>query len=276
ASVGFSQSFLKQHERLDLHSPWVQETLRENCRISFFEEEKDVQSRRKMAEAGITQLITVPLRGNEGPIGILNIGAPPGKRFHEDELAFLVNVANFLGTTVENINLFEQVKTVQQQWAYTFDSIGDPILVHDRAGRIVRGNTRLANLLGRESQAMIGRAVGDLFNPRASAFEMCPYCEGVSGEADSPDPWLQGFFLASNSTFTDPSGHKLGTIHVLKDITERKKAEEKYRMLVASVQEGVFISTVQGRFLDFNDALMRITGYDDRDELMQLDIGQQL
>ena len=276
ASVGFSENFLKQHERLDLHVPWVQEVLRKSYRISRFEEEEDVQSRRKMAEAGITQLISVPLRGNEGPVGMLNIGAQPGKRFHEDELAYLVNVANFLGTTVENVNLFEQVKTVQQQWAYTFDSIGDPILVHDRAGRIVRGNARLASLLGRESQAMIGRSVSDLFNPRASAFQMCPYCEGVSGEGDSPDPWLQGFFLASNSTFTDPSGHKLGTIHALKDITERKKAEEKYRTLVASVQEGVFITTTPGRFLDFNDALMRITGYDNRDELMQVDIAQNL
>src|SRR5208337_3935277 len=75
--------------------------------------------------------------------------------------------------------------------------------------------------------------------------------------------------------FTDPSGQKLGTIHVLKDITERKRAEEKYSTLVSSVQEGVFISTVQGRFLDFNDALMRITGYDNRDELMRVDIPQQ-
>jgi len=276
ASVGYSESYLKQHERLDSHSPWIQEVLRENYHISRFEEEGDTKVRRKMAEAGITRLITVPLRGKEGPVGMLSIGTLPGKRFHEDELAFLVNVANFLGTTVENVDLFEQIKTVQQQWAYTFDSIGDPILVHDRAGRMVRGNARLAHLLGRESQTMIGRAVGELFNPRARAFDMCPYCEGISGDADSADPWLQGFFLASNSTFTDPSGHKLGTIHVLKDITERKKAEEKYRMLVASVQEGVFISTVQGRFLDFNDALMRITGYDDRDELMQLDIGQKL
>jgi PAS domain S-box-containing protein len=177
---------------------------------------------------------------------------------------------------VENVNLFEQVKTVQQQWVYTFDSIGDPILVHDLEGRVVRGNLRLANLLGREPHAMLGRAVRDLFSPLANAFTTCPYCEGLSGDADYPDPWLQGYFLASTSTFTDHGGHKLGTIHVLKDITERKKAEEKYRTLVASVQEGVFISTVHGRFLDFNDALMRITGYDNRDELMQVEIGAAL
>src|SRR2546430_4721381 len=59
---------------------------------------------------------------------------------------------------------------------------------------------------------------------------------------------------------------------VLKDITERKRAEEKYRTLVSNVQEGVFISTPQGRFLDFNDALLRMSGYESRDELMAIDI----
>ena len=57
-------------------------------------------------------------------------------------------------------------------------------------------------------------------------------------------------------------------MHVLKDITERKRAEEKYRTLVSNVQEGVFISTPHGRFLDFNDALMRMTGYEKREELL--------
>ena len=59
---------------------------------------------------------------------------------------------------------------------------------------------------------------------------------------------------------------------MLKDITERKRAEEKYRTLVSNVQEGVFISTPAGRFLDFNDALMRMLGYEHRDELLSVDI----
>jgi two-component system NtrC family sensor kinase len=148
--------------------------------------------------------------------------------------------------------------------------------VHDSEGRVVRGNLRLANLLGREFASVVGRSVSDLFSPRAVLFKVCPYCEGFAGDADAPDPWLQGYFLASNSEFADPTGRKLGTIHVLKDITERKRAEEKYRHLVASVQEGVFISTLQGRFLDFNDALMRIVGYDNRDELLGVEIAQTL
>ena len=276
ASVGYSESYLKHVQRISASSPWLQGLIKEEYRLSRFEEEKDPKVRRAMAESGLTQLFSVPLRGKKGVVGLMNIGALPGKRFHEDELNFLVNVASFLGTTVENVNLFEQIKAVQQQWMYTFDSIGDPILVHDHEGRIVRGNIRLANLLGRDCVSVVGRAVSDFFSQRTVPFKICPYCEGISGDADSPDPWLQGHFLASNSTFSDPSGRKLGTIHVLKDITERKRAEEKYRDLVASVQEGVFITTVQGRFLDFNDALMRIVGYDTREELMHLDISQGL
>jgi len=112
----------------------------------------------------------------------------------------------------------------------------------------------------------------ELLPVQNAAYKSCPYCEGVGGEGDEPDPWLPGYFLASNSTFTDPSGLQLGTVHVLKDITDRKRAEEKYRTLVSSVQEGVFISTPQGRFLDFNDALLRMTGYEDREELLGADI----
>jgi PAS domain S-box-containing protein len=276
AAIGFSESYLKQNQRLALSATWVQEMLREEFRVSSFEDEKDLKVRRNMAEAGIAQLITLPLCGKEGPVGLMNIGTLPGKRLRDDELSYLVNVANFLGSTIENVNLFEQIKSVQQQWVYTFDSIGDPILVHDREGRILRTNARLADLLGRKSPALVGRVVGELFNPREAGFHICPYCEGVSGEGDFPDPWLSGFFLASNSQFTDPAGRKLGTVHVLKDITERKKAEEKYRTLVASVQEGVFIATSQGRFLDFNDALMRITGFENRDELMNLDSARTL
>ena len=276
ASVGFTESYLKHNERFALSGEWAQSLLRESYTILRFDEEKNSPLRRNMAEAGITQLIVVPLSGQESPVGILNIGALPGKRFHEDELAYLVNVAKFLATTVENVNLFQQVKTVQQQWAYTFDSIGDPIVVHDLQGRVIRGNARLGNLLSKDVRSVVGRAMNDLFSIRNAAFQTCPYCEGVAGEADFPDPWLSGYFLDSNSTFTDPAGKKLGTIHVLKDITERKRAEEKYRTLVASVQEGVFITTMQGRFLDFNDALMRIAGYENREELMSVDISQTL
>jgi len=67
-----------------------------------------------------------------------------------------------------------------------------------------------------------------------------------------PIPGCKAIFLASNSDFSDPEGRKLGTIHVLKDITETEaRGGKNTANLVASVQEGVFISTLQGRFPRF-------------------------
>ena len=145
----------------------------------------------------------------------------------------------------------------------------------DKAGFCARINGSATCWAG-TFHAIVGRTVTNLLPRNGVTYDICPFCEGVAGEGDDPDPWLRGYFLASNSTFSDSAGNPLGIVHVLKDITDRKRAEEKYRTLVSNVQEGVFISTPQGRFLDFNDALLRMTGYDSREELLNVDIAGSL
>src|SRR3989440_3747323 len=272
AAVGFDQSYLTRYAKLSAMQPWAQRVMKGECEFLKSEDEWDPTARKQVDEAGLKGLVILPLPGKQGPLGVIAIGSTRRGRFHLDELSYLVNIANLLGLTLQNVSLLEQVTAVQHQWEYTFDSIGDPILVHDLAGRILRSNQRLSHLLGREGGPLVGRSVTELLPVQNAAYKSCPYCEGVGGESDEPEPWLPGSFPASNSTFTDPSGRQLGTVHVLKDITDRKRAEEKYRTLVSSVQEGVFISTPQGRFLDFNDAFQRICGYPTRESLLALDI----
>ena len=272
ASVGFDSEYLKKYRSLPAKQKWSQRVLHKDCEFLRLEDETDPEVRKRMGDSGTGNVITVALPGKDGPLGIIAVGSDRPGQFHSDEISYLMNISNLLGLTLQNVRLFEQLATAQQQWAYTFDSIGDPILVHDRQGRVLRCNLRLGHLLGRDANALAGRMVTDVFARKNLAYEVCPYCEGLAGEGDDPDSWLQGYFLASNSTFTDPAGNLLGTVHVLKDITDRKRAEEKYRTLVSSVQEGVFISTPQGRFLDFNDAMIRMTGFETREEMLAADI----
>ena len=272
ASVGFQQPYLKQYGELSAKDPWAQQMLAKDTVFVRLEDEPDAGIRDRMKASGIRNNISMALRSKDGPLGVIAVGTARAEAFQAEEISYLLNVSNLLGLTLKNVRLFEQVATVQQQWVYTFDSIGDPIFVHDKQGRILRCNRRLGHLLGRDPAALIGRGVTDLLARKNVTYESCPYCEGMAGEGDEPDPWLQGYFLASNSTFADPTGNVLGTVHVLKDITDRKKAEEKYRTLVSSVQEGVFISTPQGRFLDFNEAMMRMTGFETREEMLGADI----
>ena len=272
ASAGFSQAIQEKRSHLPASESWVQQVLQRE--FTFFSVTGNCESglRQRMLEDGITDLAVVRLPGSEGPLGILCVGSSLRPPLHEEEITFLVNVANLLGLTIQNVQLFERVTIAQRQWEYTFDSIGDPLFVHDQAGTILRANLRFATLLGRDPHALPGRKVGELLPRPGGAWKDCPYCEGAGGEGDDPDPWLNGYFLASNSTFTDPTGRRLGTVHVLKDISERKQAEKKYQTLVARVQEGVFISTPQGRFVDFNNALLHMLGYEDHAELLEVDI----
>ena len=272
AAVGFDAAYLANQKEIAASEPWAKRVLSEDLTLMKIAEEPDERERQRMTATGVKEIVSLVLRGKDAPLGILAIGSRQESNVQEDEIDYLKNIANLLGLTVQNLLLFEQVDKVQRQWAYTFDSIGDPILVHDKEGRVLRTNQRMLQLTGRENKPWVGRSVNEMFSVKNAKFVQCPYCEGVAGEGDDRDPWLPGFFLASNSVFADPAGREMGVVHVLKDISDRKRAEEKYRTLVSNVQEGVFISTPQGRFLDFNEAFLRISGYATRAELMNLEV----
>src|SRR5437868_13033645 len=90
------------------------------------------------------------------------------------------------------------------------------------------------------------------------------------------DRVLGGTCLVWTSRVHGAGDEGLQTIHVLKDITDRREAERRYRELFDNIQEGLFFSTPSGRFVEVNDAMVRMLGYASRDELLQIDIPTQL
>ena len=72
---------------------------------------------------------------------------------------------------------------------------------------------------------------------------------------------LERTYLVSTSRIHGANSEGLQTIHVLKDITDRREAERRYRELFDNIQEGLFFSTPEGRFIEVNDALVRMLGY---------------
>ena len=82
--------------------------------------------------------------------------------------------------------------------------------------------------------------------------------------------------MVSTSSYTEQGSKQKGTIHVVRDTTDRRVAEEKYRLLFEQMQEGVFVATPDGKLLDCNDAFMRMLGYGNREELMALNIDTEI
>jgi two-component system NtrC family sensor kinase len=277
AAVGFSADYLEREARISAGEPWPREVLNQNMPYILEANEDPPGTRQRMREQKLSALALVRLPGKDAPLGVIGVGSNSRGKFQSDELQFLINVANLLGLTIQNVSLFEQVANAQKQWAYTFDSIDDPVLVHDAEGRVLRANHKLSEVLGKTPMEVVGRTLRDLFRHATNPWNACPYCENVLGLGKSPDPNLGGgYFLASSSAFHGPGGARLGTVHVLKDITERKRAEERYRNLIENAQEGVFISTPEGRFLDFNDAFLRMMGYESREELLNVEIAPSI
>jgi two-component system cell cycle sensor histidine kinase/response regulator CckA len=70
---------------------------------------------------------------------------------------------------------------------------------------------------------------------------------------------------------------------IIRDISQRKRAdrllqqtEEKYRKLFEESKDAVFISSMEGKFLDINAAGVKLFGYDSKEELMQVNIPKEL
>jgi len=106
---------------------------------------------------------------------------------------------------------------------------------------------------------------------------LCPFCRTSSDVADEyVHPVLERTYLVSTSRVHSASSEGLQTIHVLKDITDRREAERRYRELFDNIQEGLFFSTPDGRFVEVNDALVRMLAYSSREELLQADVATQV
>src|SRR5262249_1445590 len=135
-------------------------------------------------------------------------------------------------------------------------------------------NRSLAEFIGAAPRDLIGvnmsaiLAIGPQALPHA-----CNFCHMEElGSDEYVHPVLGRTYLVSTSRVPAASDGGLQTIHVLKDITDRREAEHRYRQLFDSIQEGIFFSTPDGRFVEVNDALVRMLGYASREELLQVDI----
>jgi len=227
---------------------------------------------------GWTECTLVRLRGPNGQLdGVLCLERNSATINQEDRV-FLETMAGHAAMALENARLFTRVEQANRHWVEIFDAISDFIVVHDASDRVLRVNRSLASMIGVPPAELVGinmRALMALTSDTASY--SCPFCRAMAAETDEfAHPVFDRTYLVSTSRVHGASGEGLQTIHVLKDISDRREAERRYRELFDNIQEGLFFSTPDGRFIEVNDAMVRMLGYSSREELLQVDIPTQL
>lgn len=63
-------------------------------------------------------------------------------------------------------------------------------------------------------------------------------------------------------------------VRSVRDLTETKVTEERYKTLFDHMHEGVFVSSPEGRILDCNEAFVAMLGYSNKEELFQVDVAE--
>jgi two-component system NtrC family sensor kinase len=224
------------------------------------------------------ELLVVPVQSSDSePLGAICVyGAR--REIATQEKKLLHALASHAALSLENFRRFSQLERSKRQWVQDIDAISDFIVVHDRAWKIVRTNRSLANYLGMPPVALVGEAVSSLRTLAEGEGTLpCPFClyTGLSKEEHIISS-AEKIYLVSTSRASGTTDDDERTIHVLKDITDRREAERRYRELYDSIQEGLFFATPDGRFLDVNDAMVRMLGYASREELLRDDVGSYL
>src|SRR5579871_6262556 len=226
----------------------------------------------------IRQVITLPVVGGKAPVGMLLLGSTSVREWTEEELSFLQAFAKQLAVGVENFRLLEQVLRSQRQWMNTFDSIHDVILAHDADYRIIKANQVLLEHLGKAAADVLGSSCEAALPHAYGEWTGCPYCARGTDEefSEVAVSCFEEFSVVSSSSYSEQGSPQKGIIHVVRDVTARRSAEEKYRLLFEQVQEGVYVASPEGRLLDCNDAFVHMLGYGTREELMVLNLDTEI
>ena len=197
----------------------------------------------------------------------------------EEDEQLLQAIAAHASVALENARLFTRMDQANRHWIEIFDAITDFIVAHDQSDHVLRVNRPLADFIGVQPHELIGVNMGALLAMGNDApLHACPFCRSTTDAATDEYvlPVLDRTYLVSTSRVHGANSEGLQTIHVLKDITDRREAERRYRELFDNIQEGVFFSTPDGRFIEVNDALVRMLGYRNREHLLQADVRTQV
>jgi diguanylate cyclase (GGDEF)-like protein/PAS domain S-box-containing protein len=175
----------------------------------------------------------------------------------------------------EQKGALEQVRRLQK----AVETIPVGVTITDMSGRILYTNPAEAAAHGYRVEELIGQHVS-VFMPQGWEPSPGRPSEVRSWRRDTvnvrKDATIFPVQLISDAVM-GPDGAPIGIVTWSEEITERKRAEEalrsseeRYRLLFESNLAGVYRATLDGRFLECNEAFARILGYPARDLVLPL------
>ncbi len=215
------------------------------------------------AAEGLKVLASIPLMRQDAFAGVLVIGSKDPRTFEAKRIAVIQAFGHQISAALSNASLFEQVLRSEQLYADLYDHSPDMYHTVDRDGVVLSCNATESRLLGIPKQQIVGRPVLNLYPPSQhrqvrenleKIFQFDQELGGFEEQIVRNDGTLIDVSV-NTSLIRDSDGVPRAARMVLRDITEKKRLEEK----ILQAQKIDSIGNLAGGIAhDFNNILTAI------------------
>jgi PAS domain S-box-containing protein len=149
------------------------------------------------------------------------------------------NIIHKKTASVEQSPEYDLLIQAEKNWEDTFNTITDMITIHDRDFNIIRANKAAERVLGLPSLEDREAKCFKFYHGTNSPPEGCPSCNCL--QTGKPDffeifePFINKFIEIRVMPRFDSNNQVIGLIHIVRDISERKKIEESNKTLLLDI-----------------------------------------
>ncbi|MBI5073932.1 MAG: PAS domain S-box protein [Nitrospirae bacterium] len=186
-------------------------------------------------QLGTQAYAVVPLISRDKVIGLIWVDNYFNRKaVTNEDMQFLASFSNQIASAIESARLYEQMTLAEQQLENIFESMSDMVYFNSNDYVIKRVNKAVMNRLGLPAEQILGRKCYELFHGTNEPLGKCPHHKTVNTMKayveELDEPHLGGTFLTSSSPIFDTSGEFIGSVHVVRDISELKQLQKKVGM----------------------------------------------
>ena len=133
----------------------------------------------------------------------------------------------------EREEIEQKITHAKKEWERTFDAVPDMIAIVSNDHKIVRVNKAMARKVGMEPSQMIGKSCYEVIHQTSEPPLSCPYRRFMEDHsAYSAEAYVEalgGHCDVRIVPLSNSEGEFIGSVHVIRDINDRKEAEDLLR-----------------------------------------------
>jgi PAS domain S-box-containing protein len=182
------------------------------------------------------------------------------------------------GNVIGAIGVLRDMRELDKARAYAESLIKnapDPVFVSDLEGKILEANDAVSELLGFRRDEVVEQSLSRFISEEETREFTAALREvverGVTRNARLNPRAATGEVIPTSlnaSALRDPDGSVIGAIGVLRDMRELDKARAYAESLIKNAPDPVFVSDLEGKILEANDAVSELLGFR-RDEVVE-------